>query len=172
MMNLNQIELNAILFYADILSLQDTNTTVTDNCKYFFMYGTPINASFIVNTEPFYDHENEYFKQSIQTYNILKDKYGDEGVLSFINNLCNISVCGCIDAIRMLKCIHQYDEPWERKAAINNYNKWKNGLIYKLNTTNEDGEQEEIECTSYIARLELSRHSGETRVTQQDQNCC
>ena len=70
------------------------------------MYGTPINASFIVNTEPFYDHENEYFKQSIQTYNILKDKYGDEGVLSFINNLCNISVCGCIDAIRMLKCIH------------------------------------------------------------------
>lgn len=171
-MNLNQIELNAILFYADILSLQDTNTTVTDNCKYFFMYGTPINSAFIVNSEPFYNHENEYFKQSIQTYNILKDKYGDEGVLSFINNLCNISVCGCIDAIRMIKCIHQYDEPWERKASINNYKKWKKGLSYKLNITNEDGEQEEIGCTSYIARLELSRQTNKTRVAQQDQNCC
>lgn len=167
-MSLNQIELNAVLYYADVLSLIDTNTTVTDNCKYFFVFGVPMNASFIVDSKPFYNPENEYFQQSCTEYNILKEKYGDEGVLSFINNICNISVCGCVDAIRMLKCIHQYDESYEKKAALNHYYRWKKGLSYKLKTINEDGNQEEIDCSEYIARLELS-NNGTTNVRIQEQ---
>ena len=61
-MSLNQIELNAVLYYADVLSLIDTNTTVTDNCKYFFIYGVPTNASFLIDSEPFYNPENKYFQ--------------------------------------------------------------------------------------------------------------
>ena len=167
-MSLNQIELNAILYYADILSLQYTDTPVTDNCKYFFVYGTPINASYLSNTEPFYEVDNKYLKQAYEEYNQIKDQYGDQGVLSFIESICNISVCGSVDAIRMLKCIHQYDEACERKAAVNHYNKWKKGLQYKLTTINEDGEPEEIECSEYIARLEQSKHLGTVRLDKQN----
>lgn len=40
---MNVIELSAILYYADFLALKTENRTVTDNCKYMFIYGTPIN---------------------------------------------------------------------------------------------------------------------------------
>ena len=36
---MNDIELNAILYYADFLSLKDVSQPVTDNCKYFFVHG-------------------------------------------------------------------------------------------------------------------------------------
>lgn len=47
---INLIELNIILYYADYLSLVETSTTVTDNCKYYVVYGTPMNAAYIVDT--------------------------------------------------------------------------------------------------------------------------
>jgi hypothetical protein len=47
---MNDIELNAILYYADFLSLKAINQPVTDNCKYFFVYGVPINSAFIAST--------------------------------------------------------------------------------------------------------------------------
>lgn len=43
------IKHNAILYYADYLSLKDTSTTLTDNCKYYFIYGAPINSAYIVD---------------------------------------------------------------------------------------------------------------------------
>lgn len=55
---MNRIELNAILYYADFLSLQSTNTHVTDNCKYFFVHETPINVSYLVDHEPIFDLSN------------------------------------------------------------------------------------------------------------------
>lgn len=61
---MNNIELNAILFYADYLSLKATSTPVTDNCKYFFIFGCPVNAAFIVDNEPIFDPENEYLLEA------------------------------------------------------------------------------------------------------------
>lgn len=65
---INNIELNAILFYADYLSLRATSTPVTDNCKYFFIYRCPINSAFIAGVAPVYDVSNPYYKQSYAEY--------------------------------------------------------------------------------------------------------
>lgn len=48
-------------------------------------------------------------------YTIIKEKYGEEGVESFIDEVCCIKACGCVDAERMLNCIHQYSSKHERK---------------------------------------------------------
>lgn len=55
---MTHLELNAILYYADFLSLKECGHPVTDNCKYFFIHGYPINSAFIVDLEPEYDPEN------------------------------------------------------------------------------------------------------------------
>lgn len=52
------VELNIVLYYADYLSLVDTSTTVTDNCKYYFIYNIPVNSAYIVGSKPFYDKHN------------------------------------------------------------------------------------------------------------------
>ena len=61
---MTQIELNAILYYADFLSLKAENKPVTDNCKYFFVNGAPTNALYIIDLEPEYDRENPYLIQA------------------------------------------------------------------------------------------------------------
>ena len=91
---MNDIELNAILYYADFLSLKDVSQPVTDNCKYFFVHGAPVNSLYIIDLEPIYDENNQYFQQA--------------RVESFIEDVCSIRACGSVDAERMLKCIHQY----------------------------------------------------------------
>ena len=105
---MNDIELNAILYYADFLSLKDISQPVTDNCKYFFVHGVPVNSLYIIDLEPVYDAENKYFKQAKSEYDMIKCKFGEDGVESFIEDVCSIRACGCVDAERMLKCIHQY----------------------------------------------------------------
>lgn len=62
------VEQNIILFYADYLSLKNSNTTVTDNCKYYFIWKTPINSGYICDTEPFYDKQNKYYIQACTEY--------------------------------------------------------------------------------------------------------
>lgn len=106
MSNLNDIELSAILFYADFLSLKNSGITVTDNCKYHFVYKAPINSTYLIDSEPFYDTENSYYKDSLSEYMIIKNKFGEDGVESFISNICNIGVSGCVSAKDMLKYIH------------------------------------------------------------------
>ena len=59
---MNHIELNAILFYSDFLSMKDISQPVTDNCKYFYVHGMPINSAFILDLEPEYDEQNVYFQ--------------------------------------------------------------------------------------------------------------
>lgn len=56
--------------------------------------------------EPIYDEENPYFQQAWQEYQIIRDKFGEDGVESFIEDICSIRACGSVDAERMLKCIH------------------------------------------------------------------
>ena len=105
---MNTIELSAVLFYADFLSLKHKSVPITDNCKYFYIHGVPINSCFILGLEPVYDMQNEYFYQAYVEYSTIKNKYGDSGLDSFIDDICCIKACGSVDAERMLKCIHQY----------------------------------------------------------------
>lgn len=105
---MNNIELNAILYYADFLSLKDISQPVTDNCKYFFIHGAPVNSLFIIDLQPVYDEENKYIQQAMQEYQLIRNKFGEEGVESFIDDVCCIKACGMVDAERMLRCIHQY----------------------------------------------------------------
>lgn len=151
---MNHIELNAILFYADFLSLKAISQPVTDNCKYFYVHGVPINSAFILDLEPEYDKQNIYFQQACVEYDVIKNKYGDEGVESFIDEICCIKACGSVDAERMLQRIHQYSNKHERKQAINAYNAWKDNQTYTHITINDDGDPEEKECTKYVSHAE------------------
>lgn len=58
------IEHNAILYYADYLRLKEESKTVTDNCKYYFIYGSPINSAYLVDLQPFYDENDKYYIQA------------------------------------------------------------------------------------------------------------
>ena len=151
---MNNIELNAILYYADFLSLKAIHQPVTDNCKYFFIHGAPINSAFILNLEPIYDEENPYFKQAKAEYEIIKAKFGEDGVDSFVDDICSIKACGSVNAEQMLKCIHQFSSKKERGTAFNSYYNWKNSQIYTKITINEDGNPKETTCSRYVYHAE------------------
>lgn len=153
---MNDVEINAILYYADFLSLQKTCTTVTDNCKYFFIYGVPINAAYLVDSSPIYSIENEYYIRAYNEYNLVKDKFGEDGVNSFIESICSINACGTVDAERMLNHIHWCSNYRERKQAFKTYYQWLNNQKYTHIIYNEDGKPIEKECTRYVSHFERS----------------
>ena len=153
---INNIELNAILYYADFLSLEHTSTPITDNCKYFFIHNVPINSCYILDLEPIYDPENQYFQQAYQEYVVLRDKFGEDGVQSFVNNLANLQARGAVNAEQMLKCIHYYNTKYDKKNALKTYNKWKKSKKYTHTTINEDGQLEEHQCSMYTYHVERS----------------
>lgn len=62
---LNKFELSAVLYYADYMSMREESIPITDSCKYFFVYGYPMNVAFINDQSPFYDAENKYYKESL-----------------------------------------------------------------------------------------------------------
>ena len=158
---MNDIERNAILYYADFLSLKAISQPVTDNCKYFFIHGVPINSLYILNEEPVYDEDNPYLQKAQMEYEQIKNKFGEEGVESFVDDICMIRACGSVDAERMLKCIHQYSSKKERKQALNSYYNWKNSQTYSHITINEDGDAIETECSKYTYHAErLFEQSG------------
>ncbi len=92
------VEHNIILYYADFLSLKEESITVTDNCKYYFIYGAPINSAYLVDLQPFYDENNKYYIQSYEECSKIQDKFGLEGVLSYVRDICNLAALGCINA--------------------------------------------------------------------------
>ena len=94
-------------------------------------------------------------------YEQIKNKFGEEGVESFVDDICMIRACGSVDAERMLKCIHQYSSKKERKQALNSYYNWKNSQTYSHITINEDGDAIETECSKYTYHAErLFERSG------------
>lgn len=151
---MNIIQQSVVLYYADFLSLQQESIPVTDNCKYYYIHNVPINSAYIVDREPFYEEDNEYYKKSLEEYNKLKDKFDEEGVNSFVQNICNLSAMGCIDAELMLRHIHQYSSKETRKKALTTLKNWKNNQTYSHLTINDDGTPKRVECTRYIARYE------------------
>lgn len=151
---MNLLEQNAVLYYADYLSLMETNTTVTDNCKYYFIYKSPINVSYLSNNEPFYDLNNKYYLKSYNEYMKIRDKFGEDGVESFVNVICNLQAKGTVNAEEMLKCIHQYSTKQERIDAFKQYKKWKNNIKYAHIVHDEQGEEILEPCTKYVAHTE------------------
>lgn len=103
---MNDITLNAILFYADYLSLRELSIPVTDNCKYFFIHQQPVNTAFIAGTEPFYDEENEYYQQAKFELEKISDMFENDGVMSFVNDIGMLQAGGMCDGERLLKYIH------------------------------------------------------------------
>lgn len=151
---MTNIELNAVLYYADFLSLQAISIPVTDNCKYFYIHNNPINSCYILDLEPVYDQDNQYFQQALQEYHLLHDKFGEDGVSSFVEKLANLSACGAVTGEQMLKYIHHYSNRIERKQAFKTYQTWKNNKKYFHTTINEDGRPEERECSMYTYHVE------------------
>ena len=174
MKDLNKVEQNAILYYADFISLQECGLPVTDNCKYFFVYGTPINAACVVDNKPFYDENNKYIKRSIEEYINIRNKFGNDGVLSFVNNICNISACGCVSGKDMLRCIFRYGMKKEKHDAIEKYEKYMKNLKYSHKVKNEEGGSKRVYCSKYVAHLEQSNkidtepclHEGEIDINE------
>lgn len=152
---MNEFELSAILFYSDFLSLQETSTSVTDTCKYFYIYDTPINACFIAGVQPEYDINNQYFQKAYRTYIAIKDRFGDDGIRSFLDNICNLKVTGSVSGTQMLKYIHRFDTKKDRVKAYNVYKKSKQNQTYKHIINGEYG-LEEAECTKYVAHSQQS----------------
>lgn len=150
MNNLNNIELNAVLFYADVLSLEDISIPVTDNCKYFYIHNTPINILSIAGNPILIDSNNCYYREAVETYLLLRDKYGEDGVQTFIDKICAIGVCGMVDAERILKCIHQYDDKSVKKAAYKKYQDWVDNKHYTTTIIDDDGDPQQIECSAEI----------------------
>lgn len=156
---LSIVEQNAILYYADYISLREESKTVTDNCKYYFVYGNPINSAYIVDNQPFYDENNPYYVQSYKEYEMIKQKYGIEGVQNFLGGICNLAALGCINAHQMLNCIHYYSSKYERKEALKKYDKWIENQFYTHLEINEKGDPQRIECTRYVAHAEIGTNT-------------
>ena len=154
---MNEAELSAILYYADLLSMKSTSHPITNNCKYFFVHKTPMHISFIVNQLPQFDKEDQYFQQSLNEYRMLTDKYGNDGAMSFINNLCNLGVAGSVNGLQMLKYIHRYTDNYNKYKAFKEYKQYIKNQKYTFQSRNDDGELETRPCTKYIANDQISR---------------
>ena len=154
---MNEAELSAILYYADLLSMKSTSHPITNNCKYFFVHKTPMHISFIVNQLPQFDKEDQYFQQSLNEYRMLTDKYGNDGAMSFINNLCNLGVAGSVNGLQMLKYIHRYTDKYNKYKAFKEYKQYIKDQKYTFQSKNDDGEIETRSCTKYISNDQISR---------------
>ena len=154
---MNEAELSAILYYADLLSMKSTSHPITNNCKYFFVHKTPMHISFIVNQLPQFDKEDQYFQQSLKEYRMLTDKYGNDGAMSFINNLCNLGVAGSVNGLQMLKYIHRYTDKYNKYKAFKEYGQYIKDQKYTFQSRNDDRELETRPCTKYIANDQISR---------------
>lgn len=153
---LTNIELNAILYYADYLSLQHESIPVTDTPKYYFIYRCPVNIAFIVDSEPVYDTTNRWFKQAERDYMQIRDKFDEDGVTSFIEDICNIAACGVVGWKRMLQYVHQFSSKKERTQAFDTCEEYLKNLKHKHEVKNDDGNLQTETCSKYVYHAETS----------------
>ena len=146
-----------VLFYADYLSLRETYTPVTDNCKYYYIMGMPINCTKMVNSEPVYDVQNKYYIQAYQELTQIRNKVGLQALATFIRDLCNVFALGCINGEQMLKCILCYDSSKLRKKAINKYKQHMKDIQYTHIIKNDDGENISEPCSKYVYHVDQRR---------------
>lgn len=153
---MNDIELNAILYYADFLSLKTLSKPISNTCKYFFIHGTPLNATYIATGILPYEEDNPFFLQARKEYETLKNKFGLEGVESFLEDISYLRARGAVDAKQMLRCIHQYSTKIERKQAFTSYYRWLDEQKYTHIVLDDDGKEVEKECSKYVLHFEAS----------------
>lgn len=146
-----------VLFYADYLSLRETYTPITDNCKYYYIMGMPINCTKIVNSEPVYDVQNKYYVQAYQELTQIRNKVGLQALATFIRDLCNVFALGCINGEQVLKCILCYDSSKVRKKAINKYKQHMKDIQYNHIVKNDDGENISEPCSKYVYHVDQRR---------------
>lgn len=146
-----------VLFYADYLSLRETYTPITDNCKYYYIMGMPINCTKMVNSEPVYDVQNQYYVQAYQELTQIRNKVGLQALATFIRDLCNVFALGCINGEQMLKCILCYDSSKLRRKAINKYKQHMKDIQYNHIVKNDDGENISEPCTKYVYHVDQRR---------------
>ena len=144
---MNLIEQNLILYYADFLALKTNSRSVTDNCKYYFVHGVPMNSAYLVDSQPFFDVKDPFYIQATNELTVIYNKFGDEGIASFLEDICMLRARGVVNAIQMLKYIHLYSSRVERKQAFIDYYKWKDNQKYTLATEDEQGNRIEVECS-------------------------
>lgn len=147
---IDKFEQSEILYYADYLSLKETFTPVTDNCKYYIVFEKPLNSAFICDLSPFYASDDKFYLQAKKELSELKKQVGQEGVDSFLKNLCNIYSSGVINGLQMLNCILYYEDKKVKKLARKTYQEHLDNIKYTI-TYEEDGEERTVECTKYIA---------------------
>ena len=151
---LNEVERNCVLYYADYLSLEHTSKPVTDNCKYYFIHGLPINSAYILDMKPLFNPANGYIIKALKEYKLIKNKFGDEGVESYIGDICMLRARGCVNAIQMLEQIHLHSTKKERLFAFKEYHRWINEQKYEHLTKDEEGNQKWERCTRYVSHAE------------------
>lgn len=52
---------------------------------------------------------------------IIKDKFGEQGLKSFLDNICNLKATGTVNGEQMLKYIHRFDTKKVRNKAFETY---------------------------------------------------
>lgn len=157
---------NYVLFYADFLSLQDTYTPITDNCKYYYILGMPVNVTYVAGGIPQFDHESKYYVQSYNELSQIRDKYGMEALSTFVRDLCNVFALGCINGEQMLKCILCYDSTKLRKKALNVYKKYMKNIKYTHTIKDDDGNEIVTVCTKYVY------HVDQEKTMEKDKTSC
>lgn len=153
---MSNIELNAILYYADYLSLQHTSIPLTDSPTYYFIYKCPINVAFITDSKPVYDPANKWFIKAKNDYNAIKNKFSEDAVTSFIEDICNIQACGVVNWKRMLQYIHQFSSNKERKHAFDTCEEYLKTKRYKHEIVDDNGDPKEEKCNKYVYHAENS----------------
>lgn len=139
-----------VLFYSDVLSLKEKYVSVTDTCKYYIIFGIPVHISYLLGNIPEYDMNNKFYIESEQDINRIIEKFGHEGVQSFIYNLCSVGSMGSINGEQILKCVLYYEDGKVIKKALDTYKNHVKCLKYYQSIKNEDGEDSVEECSKYV----------------------
>ena len=146
-----------VLFYADYLSLRDTYTPITDNCKYYYVLGMPMNVTRVVGYDPVFDKESKHYVQAYQELDQIRNKLGFEAISTFVRDLCNVFALGCINGEQMLKCILCYDSSKLRRKALNKYKTHMKNISYLHTVKDDDSNNIQQKCTKYVYHVEQNK---------------
>lgn len=151
---MNIVEQNMILYYADFLSLKSVSKPVTDNCKYYFVHGVPMNSAYLVDLQPEFNESDKYYLQAYTECIQIQNKFGNDGLASFLEDICMLRARGCVNANQMLKYIHLFSTPEERRQAFRLYGKWVKNNKHKHYVRDDDGNSVEQVCSMYVSHFE------------------
>lgn len=155
---LSDEELNSVAYFADYLSLQQKNKSVTGTCKYFFIKKYPINIQYLLYKQINLDPTNKYVKQALEYYNLIYLNYNEIGVRDFIQSICEIQASGMVDGERMLQYIYQYS-PEKCAEKIRKYKENEEKTKYFHTVKDDLGNDIEQECTKYVYNYENAKEA-------------